>query len=329
MKIIALEEHFATPGIADAWHGLPLERRDLAEARSSGTPLEDKLRDFGAARIAAMDAAGVDVAVLSQTTPGTQVLAPADALALARAANDRVAECVRARPDRFQGFATLPTPAPDAAAQELERAIRELGLHGAMLCGRTGERNLDHPAFFPLLETAARLRAPLYIHPQTPQPGVRQAYYAGLGEGIEAMFATAGIGWHFETGIQALRLILSGVFERLPDLRIVLGHWGEVVLFYLERIDAGMKGAHLPQPVSEYFRKHFWITPGGILSQRYLRWSGEVLGFERIMMATDYPYQTFKDGAARRFLQESGLDPARQAAIAGGTWETLCAEIHR
>jgi predicted TIM-barrel fold metal-dependent hydrolase len=266
--------------------------------------------------------------VLSHTTPGVQVLAPEAALALAREANDAIADTVRGRPDRFQGFATLPTPAPEAAARELERAIRELGLHGAMLFGRTGERNLDHPDFTPILEAANALRAPLYLHPQTPQMGVRQAYYQGLGEGVEPMFATAGIGWHFETGIQALRLILSGVFERLPELRIILGHWGEVVLFYLERIDAVM-GKNLPQPVSATFRKHFWITPGGILSQRYLRWTVETVGADRIMLATDYPYQTFQDGAARRFLAESGLDAEQQASIASGAWERLCAEIRR
>ena len=328
MKVIALEEHFATPAIMAAWRALPPEARDIAANKEAGTPIEAALVDFDEKRIAAMDAAGIDVAVLSHTTPGVQSLAPFLSVALARESNDLVAEQVRRRPDRYQGFATLATPDPQAAARELERAVRELGLQGAMLFGRTGERNLDHPDFAPILEAAAGLRAPLYIHPQSPQLKVREAYYGGFGDELDGMFATAGLGWHIESGIQALRLILSGAFERHPDLRIVLGHWGEVVLFYLERIDAVM-GSRLPRKPSEYFREHVWITPGGILSKRYLHWTGDTVGYDRIMMATDYPYQTFGDGAARRFIEESGLDADGQASIAHGAWERLVGEIRR
>ena len=160
MKIICLEEHFATPEIIAAWQDLDPATRDFAIDKSSGKDTQRRLRDLADLRIAAMDEAGIDVSILSQTAPGVQSLAPEKAAPLARQANDRLAEAVRARPSRFQGFATLPTSAPAEAAQELERAVRELGLDGAMMFGRTGDRNLDHPDFWPILERAAKLRAP-------------------------------------------------------------------------------------------------------------------------------------------------------------------------
>ena len=128
----------------------------------------------------------------------------------------------------------------------------------------------------------------------------RDAYYRRLGEGMEGFFATSGVGWHYKSGIQAVRLVLSGAFERLPDLRLILGHCGEVVLFYLERLDMLTPMAKLPRPVSNYFTSNMWVTPSGLLSHRYMRWAIEVMGVERIMFATDYPFLMAKGGRARR-----------------------------
>ena len=333
MKIIALEEHFATPEIMAAWQALSPGLQDISLKQSTGGEAGHRLLDLADERLRSMDAAGIDVQVLSLTTPGVQSLDPGQAVPLARAANDLLAATVRARPDRFQGFATLPTPEPGEAARELERAVRDLGLNGAMLNGRTRERNLDHPDFLPVFEAAATLGAPLYLHPQSPQPAVRDAYYAGFGGALDAVFATGGIGWHYETGIQALRLVLAGVFDRFPDLQLILGHWGEVVLFYLDRIDAmtasAKEATRLQRPVSDYFRTNVSVTPSGIFSQRYLRWSREVLGAGRILFSTDYPYVLQPDGAARRFLEAAELDEADRDAIAHGNWERMCAAIRR
>ena len=329
MKLVCLEEHVATPAIIAAWEELDPATRDLAIDKSVGTDKERGLRDLGDQRIAAMDAAGIDVAVLSHTTPGVQNLSPERAVPLAREANELIARAVNRRPDRFQGFATLPTSDPQAAARELERAVGQLGLNGAMPFGRTGEHNFDHPDFLPILEAAAALRAPLYLHPQSPQPAVRRAYYQGLGDGIEAVFGTGGIGWHYETGIQVLRLILAGVFTRLPDLRIILGHWGETVLFYLDRIDIMTPAARLPRPVSDYFRTNIWVTPSGIFSPRYLRWATEMIGIDRIMMATDYPFEDFRRREPRHFLDQADLDDADRRKIASATWDGLVADIRR
>ena len=326
MKIVALEEHYVTPAIAQAWHDLDPKYQDTSHQLQGKDDLETRLEDLAQNRIKAMDDSGVDVQVLSLTTPGTQNLEAAQSVELARRANDAAARAVRAHPERFQALATLPTPAPTEAARELERAVSELGCVGAMLNGRTREVNMDDARFTPIYQTAARLGAPLYVHPQSPTEKVRAAYYSGFGE-LDFAFATAGLGWHFETGIQVLRLILSGVFDRVPDLQIIIGHWGEVVLFYLERIDRMSKPSGLERPISDYFRTNISVTPSGIYSARYLSWAIEVLGIERILFSTDYPYVFSGDNAPRRFLETANLSDEDKAKIGSGNWERLTQQI--
>ncbi len=329
MKIIGLEEHFVTPDALAAWHALEPRWQDVALQHSNGGEIGARLADLADQRIAAMDETGLDVQVLSLTAPGVQSQVPAEAVALQTASNDLLADIVRRRPDRFQGFATLATPDPQAAARELDRAVTRLGLNGAMLFGRTRDRNLDHPDNWPIFEAAAALRAPLYIHPQSPLPAVRDALYGGFGEATSAALATFGLGWHYETGVQILRMVLAGVFDRFPDLHVVTGHWGEVVLFYLDRIDNLAGPAKLARPVSDYFRRHVSVTPSGLWSERYLRWALEVLGPERILFSTDYPYRFTPQGGARRFLEEAPLSDADRAAIAHGNWDRMVADIRR
>jgi predicted TIM-barrel fold metal-dependent hydrolase len=198
-----------------------------------------------------------------------------------------------------------------------------------MLFGRTHDRNLDHPDFLPLFETAAHLGAPLYLHPQTPSPEVRRAYYDGFDDALNNLFATAGIGWHYENAVAVLRLILSGVFDKFPDLQLILGHWGELVLFYLERIDMMSEPAHLQRKISDYFKTNISVTPSGILSRRYFGWASEVLGVDRILFATDYPFGIERATDTRTFLDSLDLEENDRAAIAHGNWERLCARIRR
>jgi predicted TIM-barrel fold metal-dependent hydrolase len=329
MRTIGTEEHFVTDEVVAAWSGLDSRAREDSAGGVPPGDLGERLREVGEDRIAAMDEAGLDVQVISLTSPGLHNL-PADlATGLQVETNDRIAELVNAHPDRFQGFATLALPAPSAAAQELERAVTKLGLNGALLFGRTGERNLDHPDNWPIFEAASALRAPLYIHPQIPQPGVRAALYAGFDEAIDNAFATFGIGWHYESGVQFLRLALAGVFDRFPDLQVLLGHWGEVVLFYLDRADGLSLQAGLPRRFSEYVRRNAYITAGGVYSQRYLSWAVEVVGVRRVMFATDYPYRPGPEGGVKHFLQTAGLDRRDQERVAGGNWDELVAGIRR
>jgi uncharacterized protein len=326
MKIIAVEEHFVTREVRDAWSRLDLSDRDDSLTLFSSGDVENRLEDLSAARLRHMDESGVDVQVISLTTPGVQNLDAANAVSIAQQANDLIAQTVRSHPDRFEGFATLPTSSPTLAARELDRAVCQLEMKGAMLFGRTRSRNLDHPDFTVIYETAAALRVPLYIHPQIPVQAVRDAYYSGFNPDLDLYLATGGLGWHFETGIQVLRLILTGVFDRLPNLQIILGHWGEVVLFYLERIDLLSKAAqHLERPLTDYFRQNVYVSPSGIFSHRYLSWAIDVLGIDRILFSTDYPYQVVPEGGARRFLEAAGLSQADKEKIAHRNWERLVA----
>lgn len=329
MRLVGLEEHFVTAGVLEAWRALDPQWQDVALKPSGEGETARRLAELGGQRFAAMEEAGLDVQVLSLTAPGVQNLAPADAVALQTASNDLLADTVRAHPDRLQGLATLATPAPAEAARELERAVTRLGLNGAMLFGRTRERNLNHPDFWPIFEAAAALNAPLYLHPQSPLPAVRAAYYSGFGDQVDAAFATHGVGWHYETGVQLLRLILSGVFDRFPGLQVIVGHWGEAVLFYLERIEPLAVAAKLARPLSEYVRSNVLVTPSGIFSQRYLRWATEMVGVERILFSTDYPFVPVPQGGGRRFLEEADLSDAGREKIASGNWDRLCAGIRR
>ncbi len=324
MKLIALEEHFTTPAIAATWAALPADLQDPVTSMADGGEIGSRLQDLGEQRLRQMDDCGVDVQVLSLTTPGAQPFEPSEAREIARTANNLLAEAVKRYPDRFDAFATLPTPDPAASADELDRCVSEFGFKGALLSPRTRDRSLDQPEYLPLLERAARLKVPLQLHPQSPAPAVREVYYSGFDKLTDTMFAGPGFGWHADTGLYALRLIFSGVFDRLPDLQIILGHWGEVVLFYLDRIDSmGRVAKHLAKPISEYFRSNFYVAGSGILSQRYLLQSIDLLGIDRIVYSTDYPYRFAPGGEARRFLMEAPIEDEAKRKIAHGNWERL------
>jgi uncharacterized protein len=335
IRIVALEEHVALPVLLDAWTraGVP----QIPQLGYGDEPFAQRLRDIGDRRLADMDDQGVDVSVLSLASPGVQNLGAADAVAVAREANDELAEAVAANPARFQAFAAIPTPAPEAAAAELERAVTRLGLRGAMLYGRTGDTLADAPEFDDLYATAERLRVPLHFHPQTPAKPVLDAYYSGLGA-VGAGLATAGLGWYYDLGVQYLRMIFSGVFDRHPDLQVIAGHWGEVVLFYLDHTGILAHNAKLQRPLADYFRQNFWVTGSGTVSERYLRWTAEVVGTDRMMYSTDYPYTfgtrpggfPFLDtsgGVARSFLERAPFGEEEKIAIGSGNWERLTGHV--
>jgi predicted TIM-barrel fold metal-dependent hydrolase len=325
MKIIAIEEHFLTNAVRDAWSASSSAERDGGLGLHLGE-IEDRLDDLSDARIRLMEASGVDMQVLSLTTPALHNLDPRQSVDLAVRTNDLIAATVTRRPDRFEGFATLPTPSPRDGARELERAVVRLGLKGVLLCGRTREKNIDHPDFLPIFEAAASLDVPLFIHPQIPQQPVREIYYSGFNEQVDLAFATFGLGWHYESGIQFLRLILAGVFDRFPDLQIILGHWGEVILFYTERLSALNRVAKLQRSVVDSMRHNLYVTPSGMFSESYLQRSIEVVGVDRILFSTDYPYQYRPERGARSFLEEATLSDESKQRIAHLNWERLSAQ---
>ncbi|MGI4823678.1 MAG: amidohydrolase family protein [Janthinobacterium lividum] len=320
-KLIAIEEHFLTPEIRAAWAASAIGQEGTG-AFDMGE-IETRLDDLGSQRLALMDESGVDVQVLSVTTPALHNLDPEPSVTLAQQTNDLVAATVAKYPTRFQGFATLPTASPEHVAAELERSVTQLGLKGAMLCGRTRDKSLDHPDFRPMFKTAATLGVPLFIHPQIPQQAVRDVYYSGFGDPVDTAFAAFGLGWHYEAGIQFVRLVLAGVFDEYPTLQIVLGHWGEVVLFYLERMNSLGQIAKLQRPIAEYFQQNLYVTPSGMWSQAYLQRSLEIVGPERILFSTDYPYQYKPGKPGRSFLKEAALSAEQKELFAHGNWERL------
>ncbi|MGI4804201.1 MAG: amidohydrolase family protein [Janthinobacterium lividum] len=323
MKLIAIEEHFLTSEIRNAWKNTaeddPTQNLHFGE-------IENRLDETGRTRLSLMDESGIDVQVLSLTTPGLHNLGT-ESINLAKQTNDFVASIVQNKPDRFQGFAALATPAPKEAAKELERAVKNLGLKGAMLCGRTREKNLDHKDFWPIFECAEGLNVPLFIHPQIPQKAVRNIYYSGFDDQVDLAFSTFGLGWHYEAGIQFVRLVLAKVFDRFPNLQIILGHWGEVILFYLERLASLNRAGKLDKTFIDYARQNLYVTSSGMFSNSYLQRSIEIIGTDRILFSQDYPYQYRPGKDARRFLEEAPLNEDEKNKFAHANWEKLISKI--
>jgi predicted TIM-barrel fold metal-dependent hydrolase len=324
MKLIGIEEHFLTDEIHQAWNAISLEAVDPSMAFHSGT-FEVRLLDLAEDRLALMDETGLDVQVLSLTTPMLHDLGP-ESLDLARRTNDAIAAVIARHPERFQALATLPVAMPEEAALELERCIRTLGFTGTMLCGRVGTRHLDHSTLSPIFQSAEALGAPILLHPRTPVLAVRAAYYSGFTPEVDTVFATAGLGWHYDAGIQFIRLVLAGMFDRLPGLQVILGHWGELVLFYAERLAVLDRVSKLAHPIAHYLRNNLYITASGMFLPHYLERAASVVGTDRLLFSTDFPYQYRPGGDARRFVENCGLDGPATVAFAHGNWQRLTAK---
>ncbi len=315
MRTIALEEHFWTAELASPPGTGPLA--------AWGPEVGDRLRDLGPVRLAAMDAAGIDLQVISHVAPAAQRLTGAEGLARAREANDELAAAVRAHADRFAGFATLPTADPQAAADELERATAELGFVGALVNSTLGSDGafLDDARFAPLLGRFERLGVPLYLHPAPPSAALREAVYFGLPPAVAGRLATGAWGWHAEAGLHVLRMIATGVFDRHPALRLIIGHCGEMLPFMLARIDAMLRLDGLARKPSEYFARNIWVTTSGLFSIPPVLCTVQVLGIDRVLFSVDYPFGS--NAAGRELLDTLPLSPQDKAKIAGGNAERV------
>jgi 2,3-dihydroxybenzoate decarboxylase len=277
--VIAIEEHFTDSQIT----GL------APDPRPAG--LVKKLEDLGALRIKEMDEAGVDMQVISHGAPALQRLKADVAVPLAPKVNDKLAAAVKAHPTRFAGFAALPTSDPKAAADELERCVNKLGFKGAMVHGLSHDnRFLDHKDFWPIYERAQALDVPIYMHPAAPSKAVVEAYYKDYAEDFPQILS-AGWGYTVETATQGLRMVLSGVFDKYPRLKIILGHFGEGLPFLLWRVDSalsrpGNKGGSFRKQFSD----HFWLTTSGNFSDPALICTVMELGIDRILFSIDWPF---------------------------------------
>jgi 2,3-dihydroxybenzoate decarboxylase len=310
MRKIALEEHFTTA----AFEKLGLVARPTA-SDALFADIERRLSDFGELRLAAMDEAGIDMSVLSLTTPGVQGEKDArTAIRLAREANDLLAREVQKRPQRYAGFAALPLQDPAAAANELQRAIKDLGFKGALINGQTNGHYLDDERYLPIWERVQELDVPVYLHPGelSDQP----AMFAGRPELDGPVWA-----WTADTGGHALRLIFGGIFKRFPRLKVILGHMGETLPFLLWRIDnryelqVGRPLAPEARP-SFFFRRNFVITTSGVCDAGPLTEAIGALGEDNVMFSVDYPYQSSK--VAGDFIDSAPLSDAVRAKVCHG-----------
>lgn len=263
------------------------------------------LADLGTARIDLMNQAGLDVAILSAHTPAVQNVPGQEGIDFAYRLNKGlVGGPMAAHPGRFQAFATLPLQSPEAAADELERAVREDGFLGALTNGHIGKKFLDHPDFEPVLARAEALGVPIYLHPGYPADEVFEIYYGTARseykeEYQDHIFSGSGYGWHQEVLTQCVRMIIYGVFDRFPNLQIVVGHMGEGLPFYYERIvnDLGEATENsLKKPLAQYFHDNFWFTTSAFFQHELLDLLLKYISVDRVMFATDYPFADMKEG---------------------------------
>jgi len=296
-KRIATEEAWITPEIMHGYRELVAKKAGDAGFMSlwgvfikRGGILIDRLLDMGENRIRDMDASGIDVQLLLLTAPGVQVFNAAKARSLAASSNDQLAEAIRKYPKRFAGLAAIAPQSPKAAAKELERGMNKLGLKGAVINSHTKGEYLDHPKFWEIFEAAESLDAPIYIHPQTPSPDMVKPF-------VKRGLDTAIMGFGVEVALHILAIITSGALDRFPKLKIVIGHGGEGLPYWLYRIDymqefnrQAFKPKLKLQP-SDYMKRNIYITTSGLPWAPAITMAQSVLGMDRVLYAMDYPYQ--------------------------------------
>jgi 2,3-dihydroxybenzoate decarboxylase len=299
-KRIATEEAWAPAELLDTYRSMAAKKSIddpgfivLWSRLGARAQLSERLSDIGDRRIADMDSSGIDLQILSLTSPGVQVFDAATATSLASSTNDQVAEAVRQYPTRFAALGAVAPQDPKAAAREAERAIRNLGLKGIIINSHTRGEFLDDPKFWDIFEAAEALQVPIYIHPQAPPPQMSAPY---VEKGLE------GALWGFgaETGLHLLAILRSGALDRFPNLRIVVGHAGEALPFWLYRLDYMNKTARpgirngsdrLKRTLSEYMRENVYVTTSGMAWAPVITFVQSVLGMDRVLYAMDYPYQ--------------------------------------
>lgn len=339
MKIICLEEHYLDSELGRACMPVALEQapflgdwgKTVADGHNpdrsrpqieKNALINAKGADLGSRRLRDMDEAGITLQILS--VGGFPQLAPeAEAVTLNTAANDRLAEAVRNHPDRFAAFATLPWAQPKDAENELVRAVEKLGFKGALLNGRPSSCFLDHPDYDSLLSRFNKLNVPLYLNPGLPLKSVQQAYFTGFSAEVNARLSMFAWGWHHEAGIHLLRLMLSGAFDKYPNLQVISGHWGEMLPFWLQRLDDSLPLAAtgLSRTLTRTFQEHVYVTPSGMLTLPHFKFIYELMGAERILFSVDYPYQTL-DGV-KTFIDSLPVNKAEKEAIAFRNAERL------
>jgi uncharacterized protein len=309
IKTIAIEEHFMTQRLVEE------QKKDvkfIKFVKEQGMPEDiayNQLLDLGEGRLARMDAAGIDMQVIQLSGHCVDSLSKDIEFDVVRESNDILADAISKHPDRFSGFAQLSLQDPKRGATELERCVTKLGFKGAAWSGQSRGRYLDDKCFDPVFEVAERLGVPIYLHPGEPSKELANALYKDLPDTISATISHAGWGWHMENGFHAIRLVVSGVFDRFPKLQVIIGHMGEGIPIQLARANTQLRPAvtHLKRSLEEYFLSNFYISTSGCFSNEALLCTVAVFGIDRVIFAVDYPYATNEEG--RKFLDNIPLSP--------------------
>lgn len=310
MKKIAMEEHFTTEEhvehvrliltkkypkteIVQAEQQLDVEvpwHSSSRHAMANSAMFSSRLLDVGEGRLKEMDEAGIDMQVLSLVSPGVQIFDVPTGTMMARKTNDELARIVQKYPKKFAGFASLAPQDPGGAADELERAVKDLGLKGAVINSHVGGQYLDDQKYWVIFERAEKLGVPIYIHPRAPSPDMLKPYLA------YPPLPVAMLGFAAEVSLHAMRLICSGVFDEFPNLKIILGHLGEALPFWITRIDmpamVQMLGNRIKKKPSQYLKDNFMVTTSGMFCQPALLCTLLSLGADSILFAVDHPFES-------------------------------------
>jgi predicted TIM-barrel fold metal-dependent hydrolase len=315
MRVVTLEEHFVVPSL--------IQKFGIAAGhdKSLKPEIREALGDLDGMRLRAMDEGGINIQVLSAAAPGADLLDGRAGIELAASTNDTLAEVVRSQPQRYAGFAHLPMRSPEAAADELERAVTQLEFRGALINGTTQDLFLDDDRFSPILACAEKLDVPLYIHPALPPEAVRKTYYDRLPDNRGLMLSMAAFGWHVEVGVHVLRMVLAGTFERHPRLKIVIGHMGETLPFMLDRCQEVFAQQARPVSVKETILEHVWITTSGFFTIAPFISALLTFGADRILFSVDYPFSPTRRGG--EFLRSLPVSEEDRLKIACGNADRL------
>ncbi|MEU2282973.1 amidohydrolase family protein [Streptomyces sp. NPDC013178] len=312
MRIIAIEEHYI---LAKQREHLDASWLPDKHRRQIDATIDQRLSD--------MDACGIDLQVLSVPAAQPSALPAEIVVPMYQDFNNDLHSVVMGHPDRFAAFAALPASEPDDAAAELERAVTDLGFVGAMISGTVVGRFLDHPDYVPIWETAARLDVPIYLHPGPAPMPVMDSYYSGFRKPVNLMLANGGYGWHYETSLHAVRLIVAGVLDRWPNLKLILGHLGEGLPFHLSRLDEVLTPLtdRPDKPISSYVRSNFWFTTSGYFHNGPFELARQAIGDDRLIFSVDYPFADNRQ--ACDWFTQLDLEPETRRQIAHQTAEKL------
>lgn len=323
MRLIGVEEHWCprelfeqegAPGYASMLSVKNVFSKEQYEKASRS------VSDIGEGRLQMMDAVGLDMQVLSLCSANMEVLPPDSARHYSKLSNDILADGIKKHPDRLRGLAALPTCAPDEAAKELERCKGLGGFVGAIVNGHINGHYLDEPQFEPILEAAESLNMPIYIHPALPPKPILDTYYNVADPYAQNVLASGGWGWHIETGVHVLRLIASGVFDRHPELKVVVGHLGEGLPFFMNRLYNATKG-NLKKPYPEYLKENIYYSIAGFHDPDLLAFVLKKVGEDHILFSTDFPFNPPAEATA--FLRQADIDQTAREKISHGNAEKL------